>query len=83
MADGLIRSFEEQEDCDVKFSVEGRIIATHKVVLRIRCQALYDLSSNWTYDKEPISIDDIDYDSFKELLRFVQLNLCEVKDQSC
>ena len=67
----LVDAFEKQEFCDVKFIVEEREIAAHKMVLKSRCKLLYDLSAKWTPDKDPIPIKDIAYDSFKEFLRYL------------
>ena len=69
LVEGLTQAFEMQEDCDVKFNVEGKVIGTHRVVLKTQCQALYDLSADWTLEKEPICIEDMSYDSFQTLLR--------------
>ena len=70
----LVNSFEEQEFCDVKFVAEDKVIGAHKMVLKSECKLLFDLSANWTLDKDPINIVDIGFDSFKDFLRYVNMN---------
>ena len=56
----LADAFEDQEFCDVKFVAEDRVIGAHKVILKSECQLLFDLSANWTPEKEPIPIENIE-----------------------
>ena len=69
--DGLIETFDNQELCDVKFSIKDKIIGSHKLMLRGYCRFLYDLAADWSLGKDhPICIDGIAYDAFKEFLRY-------------
>ena len=70
----LANSFEEQEFCDVKFVAEDKVIGAHKMVLKSECKLLFNLSANWTLDKDPINIVDIGFDSFKDFIRYVNMN---------
>ena len=67
--DSLMEAFDNQELCDVKFSIKDKIIGSHKLILRGHCRILYDLAADWTPEKDPICIDGIEYDAFKEFLR--------------
>ena len=67
--DSLIEAFDNQELCDVKFSVKDKIIGSHKLILSGHCRFLYDLAADWTTEKDPICIDGIEFDAFNEFLR--------------
>ena len=67
--DGLTAKFDDQEDCDVTFRVEEKLIKAHKLVLAVRSEVLADRTRGWTPDMKPIAIDAMDYQSFEALLR--------------
>ena len=70
----LADAFEEQDLCDVKFLAEDREIGAHKIILKSECKLLFDLSANWTPDKDPIPIENIGFDPFKDLLRYIHIS---------
>jgi len=61
--------FEKQENCDVLFEIDGETIGAHKLMLKVRCQGLYDIVKR--SDDKPIEIEDIDFRSFRNLLRYI------------
>ena len=72
LSDALIATFDEQEKCDVMFEAEGKIIKAHQLVLytrRSRCECLYQMANGWKSGDDPISVNDLDYESLKSLLR--------------
>ena len=69
----FVDAFEEQEFCDVKFVAEDRVIGAHKMVLKSECKHLFDLSANWTPDKDPIKVENIGYNTFTDILRYINL----------
>ena len=67
---------EKQEDCDVMFIVDGQTIGAHKILLKVmqaRCGVLHRMAARWNLGDEPISIDDMEFEAFKVLLRCVFL----------
>ena len=82
LLESLTQAFEEQELCDVQFNVEGKQIGAHKLILKSQCQVLFDLSANWTPEKDPFSIEDIGCESFKALLRYVVFDIIKMQYKS-
>ena len=67
--DGLTARFDNQENCDVTFVVDGKHIRAHKLVLAVRSTVLDDLSRGWMPSMNPLRIDSMDFESFEKLLR--------------
>ena len=68
----LVAELDKQESCDVFFSVDGQTIGAHKFVFRVmqdRCKVLHNMAIGWNDGDEPIVIDIIAFEAFKELLK--------------
>ena len=67
----FLSAFDDQEDCDIYFNVEGKSIGAHKMVLKNSIRGLYELEAQPNKDKNhnEIRVESMDFDAFKSLLR--------------
>jgi hypothetical protein len=65
----LEAAFERQEGWDVMFSVNGKQIGAHRFMLQARNPILYQLASEWNDGQPPLIIHDMEFDTFKSILR--------------
>ena len=66
--DCLADEFERQENCDIYFALDGEKIGAHKVILRFRCNVLYEMASGWPTENH-VSIEDMSYNTLNILLK--------------
>ena len=65
----LLSDFDQQEDCDIFFRVDGKSIGAHKIVLKATMRRLYELDAKRSKDTTHVEIQSMDFDTFKSLLR--------------
>eukprot|EP01130_Rhizamoeba_saxonica_P008859 TRINITY_DN358_c0_g1_i2.p1 TRINITY_DN358_c0_g1~~TRINITY_DN358_c0_g1_i2.p1 ORF type:complete len:419 (-),score=64.39 TRINITY_DN358_c0_g1_i2:167-1423(-) len=65
---------------DVQFSVEGKILYAHKIVLASRCEYFTNLYRSGMKDSnaQEIEINDYCYDSFSQFLNYIYTGTCEI-----
>ena len=69
MPDDLFKLFCKKKLWDVAFLVDGKRVMAHRIVLAAQSRVLRNLMDGWNPNKEPISIDVIDNQSFFDILR--------------
>ena len=64
----FLSAFDNQQDCDIFFNVNGECIGAHKMVLKNTAKGLHELQDQLIKGNH-IYIESIDFDAFKSLLR--------------
>ena len=68
----LVGLFEEQEDCDVTFAINGQTIGAHRLVLKAKkakCPLIYQMVNERKNKEKPIVVEDIEFETFRQLIR--------------
>ena len=68
----LVGLFEEQEECDITFAMNGQTIGAHQLVLKAKkdkCPILHQMVEGRKNKEKPIVIEDIEFETFKQFPR--------------